>query len=1374
MGGGASRGSTQNEAKYDASDEEAEEHIEADVVYDRRAANISKSSPHRHEENKNVSSETDMQKLAFGPSSSWGDQRREYDQTLQDMKKKNKGGEVVDWNEFEKSSDNSCSHARTIPAAPPKQPQQLVSSVNTQGSVKGNGSKSIASASSIVNRPKPSPPSVSPYSSRNMTAARGTAQSESLQSSSKSKRHPHPPSTSKGVADSKPLSHTESVNNILRKASMFNDEESSSSSYEKDDKGDVGAFDWTTTNTNTNKCVNMSQSRESTDSTKERARSSKPLSSTHQKPRRISDYDDNMYADFSDTEARDNYHRPSSVPVLNIPASAKVAAPPQGPHKVKPAPPKSLPPNVNVTAGAKPRPPSINVNASPMHTTKGPKTISGAPTPSRKQPMHQQPSPSNIRSGSGLARKHEVKETKDVKRNRAQLPSALNHVKPTTGDWLKKRYIVNNYILLDVLGTGSYGEVRLCKDRTTDELFGIKILSKEMLKKKKGGNTNETYFEDIKREIAIMKKLEHPNVLRLFEVLDDPNVNKLYLVLEYMKNGDLLHFIKERDNKEDKIKDKDSKRKSSKVFKPLRDQELWFIFKQVVAGVGYLHYQNIVHGDIKPQNILVNEDGTVKLADFGISKMLENGSTQQLVDAAGTPAFMAPELCAAEKAFSGQLADVWAIGATMYMLRFGSPPFVSGNIMALYNKIINDPLEFPEGPLDPGLRNLLVNMLEKDPMIRYSLEKVKSHPWMRIPPNAKDPRRSTLTSSSSSRPSSQAASGQAVNSIHFNDEYIKKEERAMKGPLKTVGDDDVFKSIGFGTVKNDINEKTDEGSAGGDDIMTSDWGLDVFEKVDADDSDSAADSDDDTVDSPKQSCVKSRFTSKLREEQIKQDASTSKPAGRKSTSTAADMDESEHDRRSKNLLCQLQKKKKTVSSDSESEEDSDEEEVLEASAFATSTLSSADTSTKKQRNSMDESELDRRSKNFMCKLGHKSSKNILSSSSEEDDEVDADLDSTVDVTPLSSNKVNAHSRKSSIDDENEDSAESLSMDDFEKMMDTLAMRPVSKSNMLSSGESTPHEAPLRPRDVVVPAEYVNSFNGVGGVYHSEQGSRKHQEDRCFLLISPGMYNTKTTKHSEFSTYINVDNLNISDDEKAHLHSMSIAGVFDGHSGSKCSQYLLEKFANMLVSKKELYIKGKQQQAFTQTCLEIDDKVCAHLAKTNNSSGSTGVVLLYDGRSRVLTVANVGDSMCVISRGGKAVRFHRTHRIGDEEDEVSRVKKAGGSVLNKRVNGLLAISRAYGDTQFKSADKASSPVIATPDVVSEVITPMTEFAIAATDGLWDVIEPQAAVNFVKRKLLKKQDSTSIVQDLVKDALDRGSVDNVTAVIVMFHLDKKEFD
>jgi [calcium/calmodulin-dependent protein kinase] kinase len=145
----------------------------------------------------------------------------------------------------------------------------------------------------------------------------------------------------------------------------------------------------------------------------------------------------------------------------------------------------------------------------------------------------------------------------------------------------------------------------MCKDRASDQLFAMKILNKDFLKKKKQGNTTETYEEDIRREIAIMKKLSHPNVLKLYEVLDDPNVNKLYLVLEYMKRGDLLHFLSERDAEDPSSTGMPQKRRNSGSFTPVNERELWIIFRQVVHGVKYLHQHNIVHGDIKVKHIVL-------------------------------------------------------------------------------------------------------------------------------------------------------------------------------------------------------------------------------------------------------------------------------------------------------------------------------------------------------------------------------------------------------------------------------------------------------------------------------------------------------------------------------------------------------------------------------------------------------------------------------------------------------------------------------------------------------------------------------------------------------------------------------------------------
>lgn len=263
--------------------------------------------------------------------------------------------------------------------------------------------------------------------------------------------------------------------------------------------------------------------------------------------------------------------------------------PPKSPHpgtplmshpmRISPDEAKKGGPSVIASVKVVQMPPRGSPSSSPTPSTPTGKRppVSATPTP-RYPPVSSRPSSVNKAGNQGVI------ETSDVKRNTVGLPTTLTHAKPTTGDWLKQRYIVNNYILLDTLGTGSYGVVRMCKDRVTDQLYAMKIISRDLLKKKKNGHSAETFLADIQREIAIMKKLNHPNVLRLFEVLDDPKVNKLYLVLEYMKKGDLLNVLKKQNNSGSGNKDS---------IEPMSDRQLWNIFRQVVSGVIYLHYQNI-------------------------------------------------------------------------------------------------------------------------------------------------------------------------------------------------------------------------------------------------------------------------------------------------------------------------------------------------------------------------------------------------------------------------------------------------------------------------------------------------------------------------------------------------------------------------------------------------------------------------------------------------------------------------------------------------------------------------------------------------------------------------------------------------------------
>ncbi|CAH0371848.1 unnamed protein product [Pelagomonas calceolata] len=330
------------------------------------------------------------------------------------------------------------------------------------------------------------------------------------------------------------------------------------------------------------------------------------------------------------------------------------------------------------------------------------------PTPSRRRAAA---SPPPAAGGGGVV------DTSRVSRRKASLPTEMAHPMPTSGDFLKKRYMVNNYILLDSVGTGSYADVRLAKEKTSDRLYAVKVINKQVLRRKLTGGS--TMLDDVKREIAIMKKLSHPHVLRLFEVMDDPKVNKLYLVLEYMKLGDLMQIMRG-----------DAKRYRCDA---MGEGPLWTCIRQVASGLDYLHAQSIVHGDIKPQNLLLGEDGVLKIADFGISKML--AQEEALLETAGTPAFMCPEICAG-RPYAGPSADVWALGVTMFMLRCGRPPFVADKVIRLYHRIIHDELRFPatEAPLARGLRELLLGMLAKDPAARSSLEAVRGAAWLRQPP----------------------------------------------------------------------------------------------------------------------------------------------------------------------------------------------------------------------------------------------------------------------------------------------------------------------------------------------------------------------------------------------------------------------------------------------------------------------------------------------------------------------------------------------------------------------------------------------------------------------------------------------------------------
>jgi len=264
--------------------------------------------------------------------------------------------------------------------------------------------------------------------------------------------------------------------------------------------------------------------------------------------------------------------------------------------------------------------------------------------------------------------------------------------------------IVNQYVILGKLGSGAYAKVKLCMSTEDNELYAMKVVHKSVLRKKRVGST--TALDDVMREISIMKKLNHPNVAKLFEVINDPDEDTLFMIMEYLEGGAVM----------------------KRTMEPLALPMVHRYFCDVLAGLEYLHAQKIVHRDIKPENLLLAKHGTVKISDFGVSHVF-SGDDDALKQSAGSPAFLAPELCSAGTSPHGLLVDVWALGVTLYCMVFGTVPFMAENVLDIYEKIRTEPVRYPS-TIPADLQDLLSNLLEKDPSRRITTEGIRKHPWV--------------------------------------------------------------------------------------------------------------------------------------------------------------------------------------------------------------------------------------------------------------------------------------------------------------------------------------------------------------------------------------------------------------------------------------------------------------------------------------------------------------------------------------------------------------------------------------------------------------------------------------------------------------------
>ncbi|KAF6715873.1 Serine/threonine-protein kinase MARK2 [Oryzias melastigma] len=303
---------------------------------------------------------------------------------------------------------------------------------------------------------------------------------------------------------------------------------------------------------------------------------------------------------------------------------------------------------------------------------------------------------------------------------RHSMSRCRNSVTTTTSD---EQPHIGQYRLLKTIGKGNFAKVKLARHVLTGKEVAVKIIDKTQL--------NSSSLQKLFREVRIMKLLNHPNIVKLFEVIETDKT--LYLVMEYASGGEVFDYLVAHG----RMKEKEARAK----------------FRQIVSAVQYCHQKCIVHRDLKAENLLLDADMNIKIADFGFSNEFTLGN--KLDTFCGSPPYAAPELFQGKK-YDGPEVDVWSLGVILYTLVSGSLPFDGQNLKELRERVLRGKYRIPFY-MSTDCENLLKKFLILNPSKRGSLEQIMRDRWMNVgyeeeelkpyiepQPDYKDPRRTDI------------------------------------------------------------------------------------------------------------------------------------------------------------------------------------------------------------------------------------------------------------------------------------------------------------------------------------------------------------------------------------------------------------------------------------------------------------------------------------------------------------------------------------------------------------------------------------------------------------------------------------------------------
>ncbi|XP_043435223.1 serine/threonine-protein kinase SIK2 isoform X2 [Prionailurus bengalensis] len=257
---------------------------------------------------------------------------------------------------------------------------------------------------------------------------------------------------------------------------------------------------------------------------------------------------------------------------------------------------------------------------------------------------------------------------------------------------------VGFYDIEGTLGKGNFAVVKLGRHRITKTEVAIKIIDKSQL--------DAVNLEKIYREVQIMKMLDHPHIIKLYQVMETKNM--LYLVTEYAKNGEIFDYLANHG----RLNESEARRK----------------FWQILSAVDYCHGRKIVHRDLKAENLLLDSNMNIKLADFGFGNFFKSG--ELLATWCGSPPYAAPEVFEGQQ-YEGPQLDIWSMGVVLYVLVCGALPFDGPTLPILRQRVLEGRFRIPYF-MSEDCEHLIRRMLVLDPSKRLTIAQIKEHKWMLV------------------------------------------------------------------------------------------------------------------------------------------------------------------------------------------------------------------------------------------------------------------------------------------------------------------------------------------------------------------------------------------------------------------------------------------------------------------------------------------------------------------------------------------------------------------------------------------------------------------------------------------------------------------